>query len=67
MAKYLKTKFVRFLLMQMLASMNMTKSTYCFVPMQDFSKLWTDEELYAKYNLSAEEIAFIDSVIKPME
>lgn len=67
MAKYLKTKFVRFLLMQMLASMNMTKSTYCFVPMQDFTKTWTDEELYAKYSLSDEEIAFIDSMIKPMK
>lgn len=67
MAKYLKTKFVRFLLMQMLASMNMTKSTYCFVPMQNFTKEWTDEELYAKYSLSDEEIAFIDSMIKPMK
>lgn len=67
MAKYLKTKFVRFLLMQMLASMNMTKSTYCFVPMQDFTKTWTDEELYAKYDLSNEEISFIDSMIKPMK
>lgn len=67
MAKYLKTKFVRFLLMQMLASMNMTKSTYCFVPMQNFTKEWTDEKLYAKYSLSDEEIAFIDSMIKPMK
>lgn len=67
MAKYLKTKFVRFLLMQMLASMNMTKSTYCFVPMQNFTKEWTDEELYAKYSLSDEEIAFVDSMIKPMK
>lgn len=67
MAKYLKTKFVRFLLMQMLASMNMTKNTYCFVPMQNFTKEWTDEELYAKYSLSDEEIAFIDSMIKPMK
>ena len=35
--------------------------------MQDFSKSWTDEELYAKYNLSQEEIDFIESMIKPME
>ena len=64
---YLKTKFARFLIMQMLASMNMSKSSYSFVPVQDFSKPWTDEELYAKYNLSEEEIAFIESMIKPME
>lgn len=64
---YLKTKFVRFLVMQMLASMNMSKASYSFVPVQDFSKSWTDEELYAKYGLTGEEIAFIESMIKPME
>lgn len=42
-------------------------SVYEFVPMQDFSKSWIDEELYAKYNLIEEEIDFIDSMIKPME
>ena len=67
MLTYLKTKFVRFLIMQMLASMNMSKSTFSFVPLQDFSKPWTDEELYAKYNLSPEEISFIESMIRPME
>jgi hypothetical protein len=32
-----------------------------------FSKPWTDEELYAKYKLTQEEIDFIESMIKPME
>lgn len=64
---YLQTKFVRFLLMQMLASMNMSKSSYAFVPIQDFSKPWTDEELYAKYGLEDDEIDFIESMIKPMD
>ena len=64
---YLQSKFVRFLLMLMLASMNMSKVTYSFVPVQDFSKPWTDEELYKKYNLTDEEIAFIELMIKPME
>ena len=64
---YLKTKFVRFLITPMLASMNMSKSSYSFVPIQDFSKPWTDEELYAKYELTKEEIEFIESMIKPME
>ena len=64
---YLRTKFVRFLITPMLASMNMSKSSYSFVPIQDFSKSWTDEELYAKYGLSQEEIDFIESMIKPME
>ncbi|MBR3083222.1 MAG: Eco57I restriction-modification methylase domain-containing protein [Oscillospiraceae bacterium] len=64
---YLKTKFVRFLITPMLASMNMSKSSYSFVPIQDYSKSWTDEELYSKYGLSEEEIAYIESMIKPME
>ena len=42
------------------------RGVYQFVPMQDFSKPWTDEELYKKYNLTDEEIAFIESMIKPM-
>ena len=67
MISYLKTKFARFLITPMLASMNMSKASYSFVPVQDFSKPWTDEELYAKYGLSDEEIAFIESMIKPME
>lgn len=64
---YLKGKFARFLILQTLTSIHLSKSTFLFVPMQDFSKLWTDEELYAKYDLSNEEISFIDSMIKPMK
>lgn len=64
---YLKTKFVRFLLLQAMTSIHLTKSTFCFVPMQDFTEQWTDEKLYAKYSLSDEEISFIESMIKPME
>lgn len=67
MESYLKTKLVRFLIMQMLASMNMSKTSYSFVPVQDFTEPWTDEKLYAKYSLSDDEIAFIESMIKPME
>ena len=50
-----------------LADFDVVISTYSFVPLQDFSKPWTDEELYAKYGLTEEEIAFIESMIKPME
>lgn len=64
---YLKTKFVRFLIMQSLASMNMTKATYQFVPVLDFSKQWTDKDLYELYQLKSDEIAFIESIIRPME
>ena len=64
---YLKTKFVRFLIGQIAVSQHITKSSFSFVPMQDFSKPWTDAELYEKYGLTDEEIAFIESMIKPME
>jgi site-specific DNA-methyltransferase (adenine-specific) len=63
---YIETKFFR-CLVGARKNKNMTQSTYSFVPLQDFSKPWTDEELYAKYGLTEEEIAFIESMIKPME
>ena len=65
--KYLKTKFARFLILQALSSINLSKDRYEFVPTQDFSRPWTDEDLYAKYGLTDEEINFIESMIKPME
>lgn len=65
--KYLKTKFARFLLRQAISSLNVTRECFRFVPNEDFMQEWTDEELYAKYGLTEEEIAFIESMIKPME
>lgn len=64
---YLKTKFVRFLVLQAVSSIHISRTSFTFVPLQDFSKPWTDEELYEKYGLSQEEIDFIESMIKPME
>ncbi len=64
---YLKTKFFRCLVGIRKQTQHATKQVYHYVPMQDFSKPWTDEELYKKYNLSQEEIDFIESMIKPME
>ena len=64
---YLKTAFVRFLSLMAMSSIHLSKSTFIFVPQQDFSKPWTDEELYKKYGLTDEEIAFIESMIRPME
>lgn len=65
--KYLKTKFVRFLILQACSSIMVTKASYIFVPAQDFSVSWTDQMLYEKYGLSQGGIAFIESTIKPME
>ena len=68
---YLSTMFVRFLMLQAMSSIMINKDAFqfvpLFVPLQDFSKPWTDEELYKKYNLTDDEIAFIESMIRPME
>ena len=63
---YLQTKMLRFLVLLLKNTQHATKNVYQFVPMQDFSKAWTDEELYKKYGLTDEEITFIESMIKPM-
>ncbi len=62
---YLKTRFARFLLLLSMSSINLSKLVFTFVPIQDFSKPWTDKELYHKYGLNDEEIAFVESMIKP--
>ena len=64
---YLKTKFVRFLVLQALTSINVSKSTFIFVPEVDFSRGWTDSELYKEFDLSQEDIDFIEEMIKPMD
>lgn len=73
---YLRTRFVRFLIAQLAATQHLSKEKFALVPDQDFTEKsdidWSksiaeiDAQLYAKYNLSDEEIAFIESMIKPM-
>ena len=48
-------------------SQDTTRKVYRFVPTQDWAKKWIDEELYAKYGLSSDEIAFIEKIIRPMD
>lgn len=64
---YLKTKFARFLIMQATSSIMITRGCFMFVPVQNFAEEWTDEKLYKKYELTEEEIAFIESTIRVME
>ena len=64
---YMKSRFARFLLSTILLTQNIAKDKFQLIPLQDFSKPWTDAELYAKYGLTEDEIAFIESMIKPME
>ena len=65
--KYIKTRFFRFLVYLKKVTQDATAKVYSFVPVQDFTQEWTDKKLYKKYNLSQEEIDFIESMIKPME
>lgn len=64
---YIKTKFFRFLVLLKKNTQHAASKVYSLVPLQDFSEPWTDEKLYKKYGLSEDEIAFIDSMIRPME
>ncbi len=66
-AGYMDTNFFRFLLFIGHGTMQVNQSVFAYIPLQDFSKSWTDEELYTKYGLTDEEIQFIESMIKPME
>ena len=63
---YLRTRIFRVLVSACKISQHTPQRTYRFVPLQDFSKPWTDEELYLKYHLTQSEIDFIDSQIKPL-
>ena len=65
--EYMRTKFFRFLVLLRKNTQHATNKVYRYVPIQDFSHPWTDEMLYKKYGLDDEEIAFIDSMIRPME
>ena len=64
---YLSCRLTRFLILLHKPSQDVTRKVYTFVPVQEWTKRWTDEELYAKYNLSEEEIAFIENIVRPME
>jgi site-specific DNA-methyltransferase (adenine-specific) len=48
------------------SAQDLSRSTYAFVPLQDFSNAWTDKMLYTKYDLTADEIAYIERLIRPM-
>lgn len=75
--KYLKTKFFRILCQVLIVSPDVSAKTFSLVPLQDFTPAsdidWTqsvadiDRQLYRKYGLSEEEVAFIEKMIKPME
>lgn len=63
---YYATRFVRFLVSLRKITQHATHSTYKWVPIQTWERTWTDAELYEKYGITAEEQAYIESLIRPM-
>lgn len=63
---YLKTQFVRFLILQIAMTQQLSKASFAFVPCQDFTRKWTDKQLFEKYDLSSEEVNYIQGMIKEM-
>ena len=66
-AQFLRTRFVRFLVSLRKATQDAAKAVYAFVPDIPLNRAWTDEKLYERYGLTPEEIAFIESTVKPMD
>ena len=65
---YMRTKFFRFMLGLRVTTQDITSDRFAWVPdMGDYTKTWTDEELYATFALSAEERTYIEAKIKPLE
>lgn len=64
---YLCCRLTRFLILLHKPSQDTTRKVYTFLPIQDWSKPWTDSALYKKYGLNKSEIAFIEGIVRPME
>jgi len=64
---YLTCRLTRLLILLHKSSQHVTRKVYTFVPTQDWTKRWTDDDLYTKYELTEEEIAFIEKIVRPME
>jgi site-specific DNA-methyltransferase (adenine-specific) len=62
-AKYLRTRFVRFLVSLRKATQHATRDVYAFVPDLSTTQEWTDAKLYKRYGITASEIAFIESQV----
>ena len=63
---YINTRFFHFMLTLKKNTQHTTKKVYELVPLQDFSKPWTDQELYQKYHLTEDEINYIEAMVRPV-
>jgi site-specific DNA-methyltransferase (adenine-specific) len=66
LSNYLTSRFARFLISLRKISQDALRSTYSWVPLQDFSKPITDAELFKKYGITKDEQAYISEMIKEM-
>ena len=60
----LSSKVIVFLRMMVVNSHNNTKKTWSKIPRLDFSRSWTDQQLYQHFNLTQEEINYIEETVK---
>lgn len=66
-AHYMTTRFYRFLVLQRKVTQDLTPDRFRFVPMLDMTRTWTDEHLYERFGLSAEERAYVEGTIQPRQ
>ena len=64
---YLTCRLTRLLILLHKPSQDTTRKVYTFVPKQDWTRPWTDADLYAKYGITPDEIDFIEKVVRPMD
>lgn len=64
---YLSCRLTRLLILLHKPSQDTTRKVYTFVPTQTWDRAWTDEMLYEKYGINAEEVDFIESMVRPMD
>ena len=64
---YIKTKFFRAMLSVKKNDQGAAQGVYEYIPLQDFSRPWSDKQLYKKYKLTEDEIKFIEENVQPME
>jgi len=65
-AGYLRTRFVRFLVSLRKPSQDAGREVYGFVPDLPMDREWTDQDLYARYGITAAEVAFVESQVREM-
>ncbi|MCW0001338.1 Eco57I restriction-modification methylase domain-containing protein [Pararhizobium sp. YC-54] len=63
---YMSCRLTRLLILLHKPSQDTTRKVYTFVPVQDWTRTWTDAALYAHYGLSEDDIAFIEKIVRPM-